>query len=273
VSSACRDEATNRVAAEQRLKRGAYLVNAVMACDNCHTPRTKNGLDMQRRFSGGSEVWETVNYRVQGSNITMDRETGIGAWTDADIKRLLTEGMRPNGERVAPQMPWRFYKLLTPSDLDAVVSYIRNVRPLRHRMPRPLYKTSAYAGPAGDQSSAPPVSRGSYLASLAYCMACHSRRPDGAVDLKNWLGRGGFQMKGDYGSVVVPNISSSSDGVGSWTDAELRRALVSGVGRDGHAFKLPMARQRFYSGMSQQDLDAIVQWIRAIPPVPSTRSR
>jgi hypothetical protein len=74
-------------AAKASLERGAYLVDAVMACDNCHTPRRPDGaLDMERRFSGGSEVWDTPAFRVEGSNITPDVETGIGSWSDEDLK-------------------------------------------------------------------------------------------------------------------------------------------------------------------------------------------
>ena len=70
-------------AAETAVERGSYLINAVMACDNCHTPRGPTGLDMTRRFSGGSLTWDEPSYRVKGPNITQDRESGIGAWTDA----------------------------------------------------------------------------------------------------------------------------------------------------------------------------------------------
>ena len=58
-------------AAETPLERGSYLVNAVMVCDGCHTPRGPGGLNMERRFSGGSEVWDTPSYTVRGSNITL----------------------------------------------------------------------------------------------------------------------------------------------------------------------------------------------------------
>ncbi|WP_404337979.1 c-type cytochrome [Sphingomonas sp. MMS12-HWE2-04] len=267
------------VAADAELDRGAYLVNAVMACDSCHTPRREDGrLDLARRFSGGSEVWDTPNFTVHGSNITPDSDTGIGAWSEDDLKRLLTQGVRPNGVRVAPQMPYGLYRLLTPRDLDAVVRYVRSVAPLRNEMPAPVYKTEAYAGPllaAKHDSAKPakaegkedPASRGAYLGSLAYCMACHSRRPDGVVDTRNWWGKGGFVMKGGFGTVSVSNITSSkSKGIGALSDAQLRRALTDGVGHDGRVFKLPMARQAFYSRMTERDIDALIAWLRAIPP-------
>jgi hypothetical protein len=98
-------------------------------------------------------------------------------------------------------------------------------------------------------------------------MACHSRRPDGVVDVKNWWGKGGFEMKGTFGSVMVSNITSHDEkGVGRLTDAQLKRALTEGIGHDGRSFKLPMARQAYYSKMTTEDLDAIIAWMRAIPP-------
>jgi mono/diheme cytochrome c family protein len=109
------------------VKRGQYLVTAVMACDNCHTPRTPNGLDMTRRFSGGSLVWDEKTFKVKGSNITPDITTGIGAWSDADIKRALTDGIRPDETPLAPIMPFAFYKILTERDLDAIVAYMRTI--------------------------------------------------------------------------------------------------------------------------------------------------
>jgi hypothetical protein len=260
-------------AAETPVERGSYLVNAVMACDNCHTPRGPGGLDMKRRFSGGSETWETPDFIVRGSNITPDPHSGIGTWSDADIERLIIQGVRPDGVRVAPQMPYRLYAVLTPRDRHAVVSYLKTIRPVNREMPPPVYKTAGYAGPpfsapaAGGSAASDPVARGSYLASLAYCMACHSRRPDGVVDVKNWWGKGGFEMKGTFGSVVVSNISSHKEkGVGGLTDTQLKRALTEGIGHDGRAFKLPMARQDYYSKLTDRDLDALIAWMRAIPP-------
>ena len=94
---------------------------------------------------------------------------------------------------------------------------------------------------------ADPVKRGFYLATLAHCMACHSRKPDGTQDFKTWLGKGGYEMKGPFGSVIVSNITSHKEkGVGAWTDAELKRALTEGIGRDGRVFKPPMARQALF---------------------------
>lgn len=261
--------------AETPVERGSYLVNAVMVCDGCHTPRGPSGLNMERRFSGGPQVWETLAYTVRGSNITTDPDTGIGAWSEDDIKRLLTQGLRPNGVPVAPQMPYAFYKILTPGDLDAIAIYLKTIRPVSNEVLPPVYKTAAYPVPLpgaetsiGDMVPADLVKRGFYLATLAHCMECHSRRPDDVQDFKNWWGKGGHEMKGPFGSVIVSNISSHKEkGVGALTDAELKRALTEGIGHDGRLLKPPMARQAFFSKMTEQDLNAIVAWVRTIPPI------
>ena len=261
--------------AQTPLERGGYLVNAVMACDGCHTPREKGALVMDKRFSGGSQLWDTPAYTVRGSNITPDPETGIGAWSDSEIKRSLTDGMHRTGRPNAPQMPSAFYRILTPRDLDAIVAYMKSVAPVRNEVQAPVYKAAMHAEPVpgatkplaeGDLRD--PLKRGFYLATIAHCMECHARRPDGTQDYKNSLGKGGYVFTGPWGSAPASNITSHpKSGLGAWTDAEIRRALTHGVARDGRAFKPPMARQEFFSRMTDADLDAIVAWIRTIPPL------
>ena len=261
--------------AETLLERGAYLVNAVMACDGCHTPRDKGELVMEKRFSGGSQVWDNPAYTVRGSNITPDRETGIGAWSDEEIKRVLTEGIHRYGRPIAPQMPFPFYRVLTARDLDAIVAYLRSVPPVKNAVALPAYRAAmpvaAVPGatrPFTEEDLRDPMKRGFYLGTIAHCMECHGRTRDRGPDYRNSWGKGGFVFTETWGSVVTPNITSHpKTGLGAWTDAEIKRALTQGVGRDGHPFKPPMARQNYFSRMTAADLDALVAWIRSIPPL------
>jgi mono/diheme cytochrome c family protein len=164
---------------------------------------------------------------------------------------------------------------MTPRDLDAVATYIQSVAPVRNEAQIPNYKAAMHSAPypgaeqsIGDDVPTDPVKRGAYLAALAHCMECHSRRPDLRQDYQDWWGRGGAEMKGPWGQVIVRNISAHKEkGVGAWSDSEIKRALTHGVGRDGRAFKLPMARQVYFSKMTDADLDAIVAWVRTIPAV------
>ena len=260
---------------QSQLERGSYLVNAVMVCDGCHTPRGPAGFIMEKRFSGGSQTWDEPAYTVKGSNITPDRDTGIGAWSEADLKRLLVEGVRPSGVSIAPQMPYAFYKILTARDLDALVAYIRSVPAVKNAVQPPVYKAAMHATlipgadkPFDEAAMGDPAKRGFYLATIGHCMECHARRPDGTQDFKNWWGKGGNVMKGPFGAVTVANITSHpKSGIGAWSDAEIKRALTQGVGRDGHAFKPPMARQMFFSKLTEADLNALVAWLRSLPPL------
>jgi mono/diheme cytochrome c family protein len=266
---------TTSAAAQSSLQRGDYLVNAVMACDGCHTPRDSSGFVMEKRFSGGSQTWDVPEYTVKGSNITPDPDTGIGRWSESDIKISLTEGLRPYGMPLAPQMPFAFYKIMTPGDLEAVVTYLRSIPAVRNAVQPPVYratpKLEVIPGadkPIDESALRDPIRRGFYLATLAHCMECHSRRPDGQQDFSNWFGKGGHEMTGPWGKAVVPNITShATKGIGSWSDAEIKRSLTHGVARDGRPFKLPMARQIYFSKMDQTDIDAMVAWLRTVPPL------
>ena len=91
------------------VKRGDYLVNGILTCGNCHTPKGPTGDIMDKAFSGGLS-WDEPPFKVTAPNITQDKETGIGNWTDAQIKTLLRTGVRPNGVHVAMVMPTGFYR-------------------------------------------------------------------------------------------------------------------------------------------------------------------
>ena len=91
---------------------------------------------MRRR----AQRFNEATYSATGSNITPDRETGVGAWSDADIKRALIDGVRPNRVQLATTMPYPLYKVLTPRDLDAVVAYMQTVAPINNAVPATVYK-------------------------------------------------------------------------------------------------------------------------------------
>ena len=167
--------------------------------------------------------------------------------------------MRPSMAYPSGRKSFPFYKILTPRDLDAVVTYVRSVPPVRNEVQPSVYKAPMHVElvpgaekPFEETALRDPVVRGFYLATIAHCMECHARRPDGAYDFTNWLGKGGHEMRGPYGTVTVRNITSHpKSGIGEWTDAEIKRALTQGISRDGRAFKPPMARQVWFSRMTR----------------------
>src|SRR5436190_18486308 len=127
--------AAGAAAAETPLERGKYLVEGILTCGNCHTPRGPKGvLDTANRHAGGPQVWETAEYQVRPSNITPDKDSGIGGWSAEQVKAAIRDGKRPNGQQISPQMPYGFYKIFTPADLDAVVAYMQSIPPVSRKV-------------------------------------------------------------------------------------------------------------------------------------------
>ncbi len=257
--------------AQTPVARGDYLVNTIMSCGNCHTPKGPKGPVTARALSGGL-TFDTPAFKATASNITPDRETGIDNWSDADIKRAITDGVRPNGSHLASVMPSAFYKGMRPGDLDAIVAYLRTVKPINNKVPAPIYKLDAPHAPypLAQQPTASDlkdkVKRGLYLATIGHCMECHTPRIKGRQDFANDLGKGGNAFPGPWGKSVSENITShKSKGLGAWSDAEIKRAITQGVSRDGRKLKPPMDFPA-YSRMTDADLDAVIAWLRTVPP-------
>jgi mono/diheme cytochrome c family protein len=270
--------------AETPAERGDYLVNTILACGTCHMPRDADGKILpDKPFSGGL-IFSSPAFAATAANITSDVETGIGSWSDAEIKRALVEGIRPDhgrlpGVPLAAMMPANFYKALLPEDLDAIVAYLRTVKPVRSEIPDPEYKAPVRRDPYPDAEAgftkamlADPVNRGKYLVTIGHCMDCHSTFSRGALDFKNGLGRGGrpFPTRGappgsPPGAFAANLTSHPTAGLGGWTDQEIVRS-IKGTGRDGRALKQPMPYS-FYAGLKDSDLADIVAYLRALPPL------
>jgi hypothetical protein len=275
----------NAVRAESPAERGNYLVNTIMACGNCHSPRDANGqLVRDMAFSGGL-TFKTPGFVATAPNITPDPETGIGSWSDAEIKRALVEGTRPDhgrlpGVPLAAIMPANFYKALLPEDLDAVVAYLRSLKPVRNEVAVPVYKAAVHRDPYPDAEAGfskvtftDPVRRGAYLVTIGHCMECHSAWSKGTSDFKTGLGKGGRVFppregspEGTPGSAATNITSDRTSGIGAWTDQEIARAITDGVGRDGRMLKPPMA-YGYYAGLKEADLTDIIAYLRTVPPL------
>jgi hypothetical protein len=265
-------------------ERGAYLVNTIMACGNCHSPREPDGKPIAGRDFSGGLTFNTPAFIATAPNITPDAETGIGSWSDAEIRRALIEGVRPDhgrlaGVSLAAIMPANFYKALLPDDLDAVVIYLRSIKPVRSESPDPLYKAPVRRDPYPDAEAgfsktqfADPVRRGTYPVTIGHCMECHSAWSRGISDFKGGLGRGGRAFPVREGSPagapdsIAANITPHpTAGIGGWSDAEIISAITRGIARDGRELKPPMA-YAYYAGLTQTDLADIVAYLRAVPP-------
>jgi mono/diheme cytochrome c family protein len=209
---------------------------------------------------------------VTAPNITPDKETGIGSYSDEDLKKTLLTGVRPNGVPLAPVMPTAFYGILEPGDLDAIVAYLHTVPAVKNKVPEPIYKVKlppeVFPGaqkpmPAADLNDT--VKRGQYLATIGHCMECHTPMVKGHVDFEGSLGAGGREFPGPWGVSISRNLTSSkTKGIGGWTDAEVKRAVTQGIDKDGKKLNGPMGYQ-YYAHMTDADLDAVIAWVRTLP--------
>ena len=124
---------------DAQVARGKYLVT-IASCGDCHTPGYFFGKPDMPRYLGGSDVgFEIPGHGVfAGPNLTSDKETGLGGWTDEQVATALTTGVRPDGRELAPIMPWRAFASLTKPDVAAVVAFLRSLPPVKNKVAGPF---------------------------------------------------------------------------------------------------------------------------------------
>ena len=125
--------------AESPVERGHYLV-VIAGCNDCHTPGFFLGNPDMAKYLGGSDVgFEIPGLGVfNGRNITPDKETGIGGWSDEQIVAAITAGKRPDGRQLAPIMNYASFTHLTKEDVAAIVAYLRSIPAVKNQVPGPF---------------------------------------------------------------------------------------------------------------------------------------
>ena len=127
------------VADDQQIARGKYLVT-ISGCSDCHTPGALLGNPDTTRLLGGADVGfgiPGVGVFV-GSNLTPDKETGLGGWTSEQIIAAITTGKRPDGRVLSGVMPWQELSQLTGADAQAIVAYLKSIPAVKNAVPGPL---------------------------------------------------------------------------------------------------------------------------------------
>ncbi len=120
-------------------ERGRYLVT-IGSCGDCHATPGPQGPRLKEMYlAGGFKMARKGAGTFVSMNITPDKDTGVGEWTDDDIKRVLRNGLAPDGRAVPGHlMPWPTFSNWTEEDRHAVVAYLRRTAPIAHRIPAPL---------------------------------------------------------------------------------------------------------------------------------------
>ena len=129
--------------ASDPLARGRYLVNA-MACTLCHTPvnAESGAYDPQFFLAGGMRVSAYPWGVWYSRNLTPDVDTGLGRWSEAEIVTAITRGIARDGRQLHPMaMPWVWFSRLTPSDAQAIATYLKALPPIRNDVPKPRLMT------------------------------------------------------------------------------------------------------------------------------------
>lgn len=258
--------------AETPLERGTYLMESIVACGNCHTPKTAKGAPDTAREFAGALVADEKPLTAYAPNITMDKKTGIGNWTDAQIISAIREGKRPDGSLIGPPMPIHLYKDISDTDVKALVVYMRTVKPIKNTMPKSVYRFPLPKSYGFNIKSVADVVRtdkikyGEYLAGpLGHCVDCHTPFVKGHRDFSR-IGAGGFPFHGPWGISVSSNITPHEDGIKARSDAQIKSMVTTGKRPDGTKMFPPMAYP-YYKNISAQDLSAIVAYLRSLKPI------
>lgn len=253
------------------VEHGRYLT-AAADCAGCHTEPGRN-----TPFAGGRRI-ETPFGFVAAPNITPDRDTGIGKWTDSEFERALRQGTRPDGKRLYPAMPFGYYTRMTKEDVLAIRAYLNTVPPIHHavhanQLPFPfsiravmrlwdaLYFRSGVLGPDPTRSAA--WNRGAYLVEgPGHCAACHSPKNLLGADRASRKFRG-YALQGWF----APDITNDfARGLGNWSLTDIAEYLRTGHNRVSAAAG-PMGEEveNSSSNMNDADLAAIATYLKAQP--------
>jgi len=258
-----------------RIERGRHLVDAG-DCAGCHTAAKG------KPFSGGRPI-PTPFGVIDAPNITPDRQTGIGGWSDEDFYRAMHLGQGPDGERLYPAFPYPYYTKLTRDDVMAMRAYLNTIQPVKNKvrgnhLAFPLNYRVVMRGwdlvffhPGTfkpDRSKSAEWNRGAYLVQGAgHCGACHT--PKNALgadeDSKALLGS---EVQNWFAPKIAGNMH---DGTGSWSVDAIVEYLKTGRNKHSGAAG-PMAEvvKDSTSKLPDSDLRAIATYIKAVNGGPST---
>lgn len=266
--------------------RGEYLAHYVANCMDCHSKRdfTKFSGPIVPGSEGGGGFAFTDKIGLPGivyaRNITPDKETGIGNWTDAEILRAMTHGINKAGDTLFPLMPYPNLNRLAKDDLLSIIAYLRTLKPISNAIPkRELFIpiATAYPGPilqpTVDGNSRPAetdlVNYGKYMVTMADCGTCHSPLTPHGPDVTRMFS-GGYVFDLGTFKVVSANITpDSATGIGTWTEKAFidkfrNNSSDANVNRDPGKENsiMPWA---MYGKMKTEDLKAIYAYLRTVP--------
>jgi mono/diheme cytochrome c family protein len=257
------------------VKRGEYLAKAA-DCVVCHT--TKEG----DAFAGGLP-FPAPSGTLYSTNITADKDTGIGDYSDQDFLNAVQRGIRKDGARLYPAMPYTSYTFMTDADVLAIKAYLFSLPVVRRENQRDTLQfpfnqrwTMTFWSWAfnpdtrftPNTAKSAEWNRGAYFAeALAHCGECHTPR-NPAFGLDNRRKFAGAA----YGWLAFNITSDKGTGIGSWSDEEIFSYLAQGHAVGRGTASGPMAEVVDYSlrHMDPGDIRALATYLRSVPAVASS---
>lgn len=244
------------------IERGKYLMEEAMLCtEACHTP--ENGPPLSGHFEEISEGPIAVTFAPP--NLTPDKETGLGEWSDAEIARAIREGVDKDGVGLMV-MPSYSFHYLSDTDVAAIVGYLRSLEPVSNAIPpfkaNLVAKVMNAMGAFGKPSVTEPITTaqiipqqgtleyGEYLVKIGGCEDCH--KPNLA---------GGQLPFSEPGTPPSANLTPAGELVG-WQVEDFIKAVREGVKPSGSELSDGMPRYQ----MTDEDLAAIFEYLKTIPP-------
>jgi mono/diheme cytochrome c family protein len=212
---------------------------------------------------------------VNPPNITPDKETGAGNWTDDQLARAIREGIGYDGRALFPFMPYENFRHLSDEDLASVIVYLRSLAPVRRAVPgtelifpvKYLIRSAPHPleAPVPEPDTSTPVKRGDYLVTIGGCRDCHTPQHNGQrmpeLDLA-----GGFLLRGPWGEVASANITQAPSGIPYYDEGLFVAAMRTGWVK---ARKLSQIMPWWnFREMSDEDLKSIFAYLRAVPQKP-----
>ena len=262
-----------------RLDRGKYIATS-MGCLYCHSPHDWSKRD-HPILSGMEGAGQKLPYtdlpgQVFAPNLTPDKETGAGTWSDDALARAIREGIGYDDRTLFPIMPYAHYRTMPDEDLASVVVYLRSLPPVRNALPQtqiifpvkyfmrnaPEPITTAVAQP--DLSN--PAKRGAFLVNLVGCADCHTPVDSHHDPIPGMDFAGGQIIAAPWANVASTNLTPDPTGIPYYDEAlfikTMRTGSVGGVRELNSAMPWMVVRN-----MTDQDLGAIFAHLKTLKPV------
>ena len=275
----------------ERVALGKKLAEGIMACGSCHTTGNYEGEPRQDMYLAGDVFKAKVEGTLGIPNITPDKETGIGDWTDGEIIRALTKGLNRDNRQLIPLMPWPEFGLtLTEEEVYSIVAYLRTVpEPVTNLVPENdlnmlvkvglstglMYRMFTKGPQYGEYEprTDTPVERGKRLAYLGKCVDCHSYFPGAMPKFGQPLAGGLPIHKLDGEIIVCSNLTPDEEtGIGAFSDEELYQAIKFGKRLrptpENEMVRWPMMpRITHHTSLTDDEIADLIAFFRSQDPV------